>query len=80
MQFDGRSTDTSLRQLIGEAESSRVKLKDVVVYNLRGDRLEVTINLPEDIARVFGANGESLEREIIEATAWIWRLACNSCD
>lgn len=31
--------------------------------------MEVTINLPEDIARVFIANGENLEREVMEATA-----------
>ena len=31
--------------------------------------MEVTINLPEDVANVFLANGENLEREILEATA-----------
>ncbi len=31
--------------------------------------MEITINLPEDVANVFLANGESLEREILEATA-----------
>ena len=31
--------------------------------------MEITINLPEDIAGVFSANGESIEREILEATA-----------
>ncbi len=31
--------------------------------------MEVTINLPEDIAGVFLANGEDIEREVLEATA-----------
>ncbi len=31
--------------------------------------MEVTINLPEDVAQKFLANGESLEREVLEATA-----------
>jgi predicted HTH domain antitoxin len=31
--------------------------------------MEVTINLPEDVAQRFLANGESLEREVLEATA-----------
>ncbi len=31
--------------------------------------MEVTINLPEDVAKVFLANGENIEREILEATA-----------
>lgn len=31
--------------------------------------MEVTISLPEDIARVFIANGETIEREVMEATA-----------
>lgn len=31
--------------------------------------MEVTINLPEDIANVFLANGENIEREVLEATA-----------
>ncbi len=31
--------------------------------------MEVTINLPEDVAQVFLANGENLEREVLEATA-----------
>jgi len=31
--------------------------------------MEVTINLPEDVANVFLANGENIEREILEATA-----------
>lgn len=31
--------------------------------------MEVTINLPEDIAKVFSANGENIEREVLEATA-----------
>lgn len=31
--------------------------------------MEITINLPEDIARVIIANGGNLEREILEATA-----------
>lgn len=31
--------------------------------------MEVTINLPEDVARVFLANGENIEREVLEATA-----------
>lgn len=31
--------------------------------------MEVTINLPEDVARVFIDNGENIEREVLEATA-----------
>ena len=31
--------------------------------------MEVTINLPEDVAKVFINNGENLEREVLEATA-----------
>jgi len=31
--------------------------------------MEVTINLPEDVAQVFLKNGESIEREVLEATA-----------
>jgi len=31
--------------------------------------MEITINLPEDVANVFLADGENLEREILEATA-----------
>ena len=31
--------------------------------------MEVTINLPEDVAKVFLNNGENLEREVLEATA-----------
>lgn len=31
--------------------------------------MEVTINLPEDVAKVFSANGENIEREVLEATA-----------
>ena len=31
--------------------------------------MEVTINLPEDVANVFLANGENIEREVLEATA-----------
>lgn len=31
--------------------------------------MEVTINLPEDVAKVFLANGENIEREVLEATA-----------
>lgn len=31
--------------------------------------MEVTINLPEDVAQVFLENGESIEREVLEATA-----------
>ena len=31
--------------------------------------MEVTINLPEDVAQRFLADGESLEREVLEATA-----------
>jgi len=31
--------------------------------------MQVTINLPEDVANVFLADGENLEREILEATA-----------
>ncbi len=31
--------------------------------------MEVTINLPEDVARIISANGENIEREVLEATA-----------
>ena len=31
--------------------------------------MEVTINLPEDVVNVFSANGENIEREILQATA-----------
>lgn len=31
--------------------------------------MEVTINLPEDVAKVFIDNGENIEREVLEATA-----------
>ena len=31
--------------------------------------MEVTINLPEDVAQSFLENGESIEREVLEATA-----------
>jgi predicted HTH domain antitoxin len=31
--------------------------------------MEVTINLPEDVVKVFSANGENIEREVLEATA-----------
>lgn len=31
--------------------------------------MEVTINLPEDVAGVFIANGENIEHKILEATA-----------
>ena len=31
--------------------------------------MEVTIKLPEDVAGVFLANGENIEREVLEATA-----------
>ncbi len=31
--------------------------------------MEVTINLPEDVAKVFDENGENIEREVLEATA-----------
>ena len=31
--------------------------------------MEVTINLPEDVAKVFLENGENIEREVLEATA-----------
>jgi Uncharacterised protein family (UPF0175) len=31
--------------------------------------MDVTISLPEDVAKVFVANGENLEREDLEATA-----------
>ena len=31
--------------------------------------MEVTINLPEDVAKVFSADGKSIEREVLEATA-----------
>lgn len=31
--------------------------------------MEVTINLPEDVAKVFLADGENIERKVLEATA-----------
>ncbi|MDQ3132089.1 MAG: UPF0175 family protein [Acidobacteriota bacterium] len=31
--------------------------------------MEVTINLPEDVVKVFSAGGENIEREVLEATA-----------
>ena len=31
--------------------------------------MEVTINLPEDVVKVFSANGANIEREVLEATA-----------
>lgn len=31
--------------------------------------MEITISLPEDVAKVFLADGESLEREVLEAAA-----------
>jgi hypothetical protein len=31
--------------------------------------MEITINLPEDVAKVFLTNGENIERKILEATA-----------
>lgn len=31
--------------------------------------MEITINLPEDVAGVFLANGENIERKVLEATA-----------
>lgn len=31
--------------------------------------MEITINLPEDVVKVFSANGENIEREVLEATA-----------
>jgi predicted HTH domain antitoxin len=31
--------------------------------------MEVTINLPEDVVKVFSADGENIEREVLEATA-----------
>ena len=31
--------------------------------------MEVTINIPEDVAKVFLADGGDIEREILEATA-----------
>jgi len=31
--------------------------------------MEVTIELPEDVAQVFLANGKNIEREVLEATA-----------
>jgi predicted HTH domain antitoxin len=31
--------------------------------------MEVTINIPEDVAKVFISNGENIEREVLEATA-----------
>lgn len=31
--------------------------------------MEITIDLPEDVAKVFLANGENLERRVLESTA-----------
>ena len=31
--------------------------------------MEVTINLPEDVVKVFSANGENIERQVLEAFA-----------
>ncbi|MGH9946689.1 MAG: UPF0175 family protein [Pyrinomonadaceae bacterium] len=31
--------------------------------------MEVTISLPDDVAQIFSASGESIEREVSEATA-----------
>lgn len=31
--------------------------------------MEVTINLPEDVAKIFSADGENIERKVLEATA-----------
>ncbi len=31
--------------------------------------MEVTISLPEDVAKVFSSHGDDLEREVLEATA-----------
>ena len=31
--------------------------------------MEFAINLPENIVKVFSANGENIEREVLEATA-----------
>jgi predicted HTH domain antitoxin len=31
--------------------------------------MEVTINLPDDVVKVFSANGANVEREVLEATA-----------
>ncbi len=31
--------------------------------------MEVTINLPEDVVKVFSAGGENIERQVLEATA-----------
>lgn len=31
--------------------------------------MEVTINLPDDVVKVFIENGENIEREVLEATA-----------
>ncbi|HEV2914896.1 MAG TPA: UPF0175 family protein [Pyrinomonadaceae bacterium] len=31
--------------------------------------MEITINLPEDVAKTFATNGENIERKILEATA-----------
>lgn len=31
--------------------------------------MEITINLPEDVAKVFLKNGKNIEREVLEATA-----------
>ena len=31
--------------------------------------MEITINLPEDVVRIFSADGRNIEREVLEATA-----------
>lgn len=31
--------------------------------------MEITIELPEDVANIISANGENIEREVLEATA-----------
>lgn len=31
--------------------------------------MQITINLPEDVANIFLTNGESIERKVLEATA-----------
>jgi len=46
-----------------------VDRKSSRIYKKGEKLMEITINLPEDVANVFLANGESLEREILEATA-----------
>ena len=48
--------------IVGERDRSFRKIPE-------GYIMEVTINLPEDVAKVFLGSGDNLEREVLEATA-----------